>query len=488
MLRTRNLRWILLVYAGVLCSSATWAQNLNTAAKAPVASLPGWVVLVLKPIGLERVRPVTGVVISADGLVIVPLDFAVPGDQIIILDGGTDIAKNGRAATVKTQLGSAGLTVLSAPLLKRAPATLAATPLKTGDAVRLAAFPPAEQISQGAAPLLVAAEVALAMVPAGQASETPVMISIVAGKELPNVSGPLLDACGNLVGWSSSNGVQSMETTASPGYLWQAGLSQALSSVLVNLVTTPCPVLAPALAPAPDAAADLALAKEAVTAPEAGDGVPAPTGQDQTEVTAEPEAAGLDDAGLEGTLVLPGQVKAETGGHSALFWMGLGLLLAAVLLAFLVALRSWLRTWRGAQGEPVQSLLQDAAPRFFHRGRNTEPPAAESAAEPSDCILEIIGNLPNGTPFQAGCNVRSAAVDAVIGRSGGDISIDSQDVQRAHARISGRAGMLTITDLGSTRGTWINRVPCLKGEIMFIGPDDMIFLGDVSFRIAVRPQ
>jgi len=488
MLRTRNLTWILLVYAGVLCSSATWAQILNSAAKPPVASLPGWVVLVLKPIGLERVRPVTGVVISADGLVIVPLDFAVPGDQIIILDGGTDIAKNGRAATVKTQLGSSGLTVLSAPLLKRAPATLAAAPLKSGDAIRLAAFPPAEQISQGAAPLLVAAEVALAVVPAGQASEAPVMISIVAGKELPNVSGPLLDVCGNLVGWSSSNGVQSMETTASPGYLWQAGLTQALSSVPVNLVTTPCPVLAPALAPAPDAVADSTLAKEAVPAPEAGDGAPAPSGQDQTEATAEPEAAGLDKAGVEGTLVLPGQVNAETGGHSALFWMGLGLLLAILLLAILAALRSWLRTWRGAQGEPVQSLMQDAPPRFFHRGRNTEPPVAESAAEPSDCILEIIGNLPNGTPFQAGCNVRSAAVDAVIGRSGGDISIDSQDVQRAHARISGRAGMLTITDLGSAHGTWINRVPCLKGEIMFIGPDDMIFLGDVSFRIAVRPQ
>ena len=490
MLRTRNLRWILLVCVVVLCSNATWAQNLSTAAEPPVAALPGWVVLVLKPIGLERVRPVTGVVISADGLVIVPLDFAVPGDQIIILDGGTDIAKNGRAATVKTQLGSAGLTVLSAPLLKRAPATLAATPLKTGDAVRLAAFPPAEQISQGAAPLLVAAEVAIAAAPAGQANDTAPTISIVAGKALPNVSGPLLDACGNLVGWSSSNGVQSMETTASPGYLWQAGLTRALSSVPVNLVTTPCPILAPALAPAPDTVPEAAApAPEAVAAAVSSDeDAPAPAEQDQAAEAAGPEAAGLDDAALEGTLVLPGQASAETGGHSALFWMGLGLLLAMVLLALLAALAWWLRRWRGAQEEPVQSLLQDAPPRFFRGGRNTELPAVETAQGPSDCVLEITGNLPNGTPFQASCNVRSAAVDAVIGRGGGDISIDSQEVQRAHARISGSAGMLTITDLGSTRGTWINRVPCLKGEIMFIGPDDMIFLGDVSFRIAVRSQ
>jgi len=96
--------------------------------------------------------------------------------------------------------------------------------------------------------------------------------------------------------------------------------------------------------------------------------------------------------------------------------------------------------------------------------------------------------LPNGAAFQASCNVRSAAVDAVIGRGDSDIVIDSPDVQLAHARIGGSVAMLTITDLGSTRGTWINRVPCLKGEIMFICPEDMIFLGDVSFRILVRPR
>ena len=49
-------------------------------------------VLVLQPVSIDRVRPVTGVVISASGLVIVPLDFAAPGDQIIILSIATDMA------------------------------------------------------------------------------------------------------------------------------------------------------------------------------------------------------------------------------------------------------------------------------------------------------------------------------------------------------------------------------------------------------------
>jgi hypothetical protein len=493
MVRTRFLTWILMACAAVLFCTATRAQELATAVQSPAASLPGWVVLVLKPIGLERVRPVTGIVISAQGLVLVPLDFAVPGDQIIILDGGTDIAKNGRAATVKTQLGSVGLTVLSAPLLKRTPATLAATPLQDGDAIHLAAFPPAEQIAQGSAPLLIAAELAVSTAPAGQVNVTPSMISIKAGKELPNVSGPLLDACGNLVGWGSSNGVQSMETNASPAYLWQDGLQQALGSVAVKLVMTPCPAVVPALA------ADLAV-DDIADATGAEASAAADAGPASAELSAEPEptdavqqgreagTAPVEDAGLEGTLAIPGQIVAEAGGHGPAFWVGLGLLLAVLLLALLLAFRWCLRKWRGAPDEPVPSLLQDALPRFLRSGRITGQPAVASIPEPADSVLEINGNLPNGASFQASCNVRSAAVDAVIGRGDSDITIDSPDVQRVHARIGGSADRLTITDLGSTRGTWINRVPCLKGEIMFIGPEDMIFLGDVSFRILVRPR
>jgi pSer/pThr/pTyr-binding forkhead associated (FHA) protein len=103
-------------------------------------------------------------------------------------------------------------------------------------------------------------------------------------------------------------------------------------------------------------------------------------------------------------------------------------------------------------------------------------------------VLEISGRLPNGTPFSRSCEVSAAAINAVIGRGPVDLVIDSQGVHREHASLGGSADLMTITDLGSPHGTWINRVPCLKGEIMFIGPEDMIFLGDVSFRILVRPR
>jgi hypothetical protein len=112
--------------------------------------------------------------------------------------------------------------------------------------------------------------------------------------------------------------------------------------------------------------------------------------------------------------------------------------------------------------------------------------AATPEPAASHCLLEIHGRMPDGTAFTRSCQVNAAAIHVVIGRSSGDILIDSAEVHREHAVLSGSAEQLTVSDLGSTRGTWINRVPCLKGEIMFVGPDDTLFLGDVSFQLHVK--
>jgi pSer/pThr/pTyr-binding forkhead associated (FHA) protein len=47
---------------------------------------------------------------------------------------------------------------------------------------------------------------------------------------------------------------------------------------------------------------------------------------------------------------------------------------------------------------------------------------------------------------------------------------------------------MTLSDLGSRNGTFINSVPCLPGEIMFLEPGDDVHLGDVHFRIRVVTQ
>ena len=399
-------------------------------ADAPVI-LPEWVVLALKPISANRVRPVTGVVITEDGLVIVPADFAAPGDQIIVLDGGTDIIANGRPATVSRQLN--GITLISVPGLKRQPANFSSQPMLLEQVVHLAAFPPAEQISQGEAPLWLPAK----------ATDMDV---------LPNVSGPLIDDCGSLAGFSSADGVQSMDTSTSPAYLWKNDLRQALAVASVVLLEEDCSKPETVVADQTEEENIPELIEPAIEEPATG------------SLLESEEVTGTDEASGEGNLP------------------GLGLL-AAIVLGGLFWFGYHRRKNSSAAHEikPTGSLLTSGESM-----RSSASLAETTSPDLADSSIEVSGKLSNGSAFLSTCKVNEAAIDIVIGRGEVDIKIDSQAVHREHARLSGSGESLTITDLGSASGTWINRVPCLKGEIMFIGPEDTLFLGDVSLQIEIK--
>ncbi len=459
----RHCRKLLLCACLVLLSGSGLAQAPAGDITPAGAALPGWIVLVLKPIGADRVRPVTGVVVAEQGLVIVPRDFAAPGDQIIVLDGGADIIANGRAATVRQQITDAGLTVLSVPGLQRRPASLSAMPLADGENIRLAAFPPAEQIAQGAAPVWVETQLTVTDDTAPSGGQARSRAFFAAGKTLPNVSGPLLDGCGNLIGFSSADGVQSMDTSKAPAYLWKDGLLRALKDLPVALTEAPCPAVA-VTAPAETTAEAAAPEPDSMASALDGNEPNAPDAQDtMVKVDASPPA---------------------TARSRMLPWPGL---LAAAILAGLFGLLYRWRVVSARRGE-----LPGSGRMMAGKLEAEQSPAAVQGADigasQADCVLEISGHLPNGTPFTSSCEVNGAAINLVIGRGRVDIVIDSADVHREHARLSGSADMLTISDLGSSRGTWINRVPCLRGEIMFIGIEDTIFLGDVSFQVTVRPS
>lgn len=412
----------------------------------PVARpLPAWAVLVLQPVGDKRVRPVTGAVVSAAGTVVVPADFAALGDVLIVLDGGSDIIEHGRAATVRARDEAAGITLLDVPGLVRPPAVLAATPPAADAVLHLAAFPPAEQIAAGAAPLWLPAR-AGDLRPAPD--EAPTAGDDGAGP-LPNVSGPLLDHCGHLAGYSLADGVPGMQAVAGTRYAWSDALAPALHLAAIPVAAAAC--LAASTEPAAAVGEGLA------------DPVPA----------TRPAPAGVGPQR---------PVRGEGAGRvPRLAWY------AVVLGVLAAALAAWRFRRRRSRAGP--GLLQDTG---IVRAGARRPPAGApengpAAAAPAGWQLELRGQLPSGAGFVSSCPVNPAAIDVVIGSGAAGLMLDAPGIRREHIRLGGSAGALTITDLGSATGTWINRVPCTRGEIMFLAGGATVVLGETSFQVKVLP-
>ena len=67
--------------------------------------------------------------------------------------------------------------------------------------------------------------------------------------------------------------------------------------------------------------------------------------------------------------------------------------------------------------------------------------------------------------------------DLVIGRANANVLIKDPTVGRQHARLSGVGDEITIIDLGSRNGTFINRIQCAKGKSYSVHQSDDIQLG-----------
>ena len=136
----------LLLMAGVVLLSVPAAE----------ARTPESVVLVLKLVSSTHVRPTTGVVISANGMVLVPADFVAAGDEIVIMQGGTDIIRNGRPSRTVKRSAADGLAVLEVEGLKKPAIILSEDRLLEDHVYHMAAFPPADKMAEGAQPLWLA--------------------------------------------------------------------------------------------------------------------------------------------------------------------------------------------------------------------------------------------------------------------------------------------------------------------------------------------
>lgn len=480
-LRALSLFVLLTAAASSVAQSVDTREDTSSLAQG--AAMPSWVVPVLRLVSSTHVEPTTGVVVSDTGVVLVPAGFASEGDEIIVLDGGTDIVRHGRTARFEKEFFTEGLQALRVSGLRRNGAPFGDNGLEDGAQVHLAAFPPAEQIAEGAAPLNTAATVVVL----GENG-----IPAISGEtQLPNVTGVLLDDCGNLAGMSLAHDVQSMQMHPGTRYKW----SKTLREVLAQLRIRPSPSICRAPEPevpeptavepeTPEPEADPEPEQEEIPPPDEPDG-PVAEAEEVVEEQAAQEEEFIPPAPEE-TLDLEILPPIETGEpeveeeprSSAWPW-----LIPAILLFAGGAYLHRRRKGLAADNEPA------ASPDERRGGVEVTPDEDEPlfSAPVMDSRLVLSGQLAGGGIIDVSCPVSSNAVNVVIGRSQADLRIDSLAVSRQHAQINGTAGALTLTDLGSNNGTSINGVPCLEGEVMYVEPGDTLTLGNARFTFELVP-
>lgn len=428
------------------------------------------VVLVLKLVSSSRAQPTTGIVLSDEGLVMVPAAFITENSEIIVLDGGTDIIKNGRPAKVVEQPPSNGWALLSVSGLDRPGITLSEHSLSPSSRLYLSAFPPAEYIAKGLPPLW--SDVRLAV---GDADES---WSISAETPQPFVSGPIMDACGYLSGLGLAAGVQAVE----PGQLatlFADDLSKLLDELQVELKTADCSQATNEM--------DTALDKGRSTDT---------TDHQQQGLSRDPGLLGPEayNPRIPRKRLNPfqGKMSQPVDGAEPPWWqqVPLWIWLAGILVLMVL-------TWRGIRHFfPRSGMADHASGHEAFQAQNPEdggmstdsPRSAELAnpgmpdlsALPPGCdavlVVEIIEDAE--TRYKRYCVVDSLKIEVMLGRNECDITINHPTISAEHARITGHTGQLFLSDLGSAQGTFINGVPCLKGETFYINPGDEVFTGD----------
>lgn len=472
-------------------------QDSAQATLSQANSMPAWIVPVLRLVSATHVEPTTGVVISATGLVLVADDFASSADEIIVLDGGTDIIRNGRPAKIAHQFPAQGLMVLSVRSLQQKAARFTAGDLAHGSSVRLRAFPPAKLIEQGAASLDTSATIDI--LPENN------KITLSGDTPLPNVTGPILDACDRLIGYSSADGVQSMSTSESPRYHWKDSLLAILNELQIDIIELSCEQL-----PAPVEPEEETMVE---TSDESGrESEPVATGvelADETQTTGEESTdketndgkpvegePDLAEESLSKPDLLPikkfddpadDAMHQDNGARdeveevsSVPAWVWL---FTTILLLGSAFVLHRIRNKRSLNAQAEAQTDQASSPI----AGDSDDELAYPVPPVPDSLLVIEGILSDGTQLRQSCNVSRNAINIVIGRGNADINIDSSAISRQHVNLNGTREMLTMTDLGSSNGTSINGVPCLEGETMYIEPGDIIILGNARFSYDIIP-
>jgi len=466
------------------------------------------VVLVLKLVSATHVKPVTGIVVSDNGLVLVPAGFVseTPGSvegEIVVLDGGNDILSHARPAKVSNRSIPGGLAILSVEGLSRPGIVLAKTGFRPEDELHLAAFPPAQQLAKGADPLWVPVKIVK--------DEVMANIAVSVETPLPYVSGAILDDCGYLAGLSLTSDPQSLEADRQPVTIFAGELGRILDAVQISLPGANCVSV---LAKTERTASANGINR--VTVETIDQGEPAQADEIADPIPAEDVVSPVEELSPEISRVVakapenPAVVKPTVRPSlwlSIPTWLIVSSLIVLVVAAWKVIVFIRLHTNepmpgtaapdfsrpQAASDEPETAQLQVESETSMPTPRSGQEdeavmPDMDDLPEGFNAVVVIKGQLDSNTRFKRYCVVNADRFDIVIGRGEADISIEHPAISRNHARLESERGLMTLSDLDSSNGTFIGGIPCLPAEVMFISSADEIFLGDVGFQISLTKK
>jgi hypothetical protein len=467
------------------------AQQNQAQAERPLSPS---VVLVLKLVTKTDVIPTTGIVISNDGLILVPSSLVTNPGEIVVLDNGVDIAVNGRPAVIVDKPLSGGLALISVEGLERPGITLSENALEAGQSLHLETFPPPKLMAKGAKPLWVPVEIA--------PQNSNMRAALSAHTPLPFITGPIIDDCGYFAGLSLALGPSSMDLDKLPIVAFTDELGQIFDAMEISLPTAPCQATTPAETTLATAENESATDPGSLSAEENNE-LPIEPESANEEVTLPVEDSPTSGAPAEKLRSVP-ITKPPSIWRSIPAWLVLlGWVILGVLVwkgTFLLRLRKNPAAQRAggrsigdkpvAADEPdtdqldMKSAQSALRPRSAPLEADTTPDM--SALPPGcDAVVMIDGLFAADQPFTRYCAVDRNNIDIVFGTGAADISIEHPTVSRRHARLVCSPNSMTFSDLGSSDGTFINGTPCLPGEIMFIEAGDELFLGQLKLSIII---
>lgn len=436
------------------------------------------VVLVLKLVSTTRAQPTTGIVLTNEGLVMVPAEFIAVDGEIVVLDGGTDIIKNGRPAVVVDQAPASGWALLSVPGLDRPGITLSGTPPTTDSELHLSAFPPAEYIANGLPPLWADVKIVT-----GQADGA---YSISAETPQPYVSGPILDDCGYLAGVSLTHGMPELKPGRSAQTMFDEDLKNALQVLQVELTQ-----------------ADCSQNKQKNFATLAETEAPANVDGQQENVRIDPNLLGPEVYNpaisrkrlnpFQGAKPRPTPVETPSLWTEIPLWLVLGAFIILTTLGWKALFFFRLHKKPADAGDASKEESEAIISTGEHGQENlrsavlANPGMPDLNSLPEGCngvlVCEVL--VDSDTRFKRYCVVDTNCIDVRIGCNESDITITHPAISDAHARFKSDGRTMNLSDLGSASGTFIKSVPCIQGEVMYMEPGDKVFLGDIQLRFSV---